>query len=72
MFDFPAESSVRIPRLVIQGSADDIVDSAQVLMWVKQQANAPEYCCLENAGHFFHGRLIDLRQQIYAVWAGDK
>jgi len=72
MFDFPAESGVTIPRLVIQGSADEIVDSAQVSAWAQQQVNAPEYRCLENAGHFFHGRLIDLRQQIYAAWAGHK
>ncbi len=68
MFDFPAESGVTIPWLVIQGSADDIVDPAQVTAWVRQQANTPEYHCLDNAGHFFHGRLIDLRQQIHAAW----
>lgn len=54
--------------MVIQGSADEIVDPAQVSAWVQQQANAPEYCWLEDAGHFFHGRLIDLREQIITVW----
>ena len=68
MFDFPVESGVAIPWLVIQGGADEIVDPAQVSVWAQQQANAPEYRCLEGAGHFFHGRLIDLRQQIYAAW----
>lgn len=68
MFDFPAEGGVQIPWVVIQGSADEIVDPAQVSAWVQQQANAPEYCWLEDAGHFFHGRLIDLRQQIQASW----
>ncbi len=69
MFDFPAESGVTIPWLVIQGSADEIVDPAQVSTWAKGQANVPEYRCLKDAGHFFHGRLIELREQISAAWA---
>jgi len=69
MFDFPVESGVTIPWLIIQGSADEIVDPAQVSAWAQWQANTPKYRCLEGAGHFFHGRLIDLRQQIYAAWA---
>lgn len=68
MFDFPAESGVSIPWMVIQGSADEIVDSAQVSAWVQQQANVPEYGWMEEAGHFFHGRLIDLREQIHTTW----
>ena len=72
MFDFPVESGVTIPWLVIQGSADEIVDPAQVSEWVQKQVNAPEYHCLENAGHFFHGHLIDLRQQICAAWTDHK
>lgn len=70
MFDFPAESGVSIPWKVIQGSADEIVDPAQVSAWVQQQANAPKYVWLEDAGHFFHGRLIDLREQIHVAWEG--
>ncbi|MCF6256694.1 MAG: alpha/beta fold hydrolase [Gammaproteobacteria bacterium] len=72
MFDFPAESGVTISWLVIQGSADEIVDPAQVSAWVQKQVNAPEYYSLENAGHFFHGCLADLRQQICVAWAGNK
>ncbi len=72
MFDFPAESGVTIPWLVIQGSADEIVDPAQVSAWVQKQVNAPEYHCLENTGHFFHGCLTDLCQQICVAWAGNK
>jgi len=72
VFDFPAKSGVTIPWRVIHGSADEIVDPAQVSAWVQKQVNAPEYHCLKNAGHFFHGRLLDLRQQICAAWAGHK
>lgn len=68
MFDFPPDGDVEIPWMVIQGSADDVVDPLRVSAWVGQQARAPEYVWLEDAGHFFHGRLIDLREQIHAAW----
>jgi len=71
MFDFPDEAGVAIPWVVIQGNEDEIVDPTQVLAWVQQQGNAPHYCRMDGSGHFFHGRLIELRQQIYRVWAGD-
>lgn len=68
MFDFPAEGGVQIPWLVIQGSADEVVDPEQVRAWVENQAHAPIFCWLEDAGHFFHRRLIDLREQIFSAW----
>lgn len=67
MFEFPVESGVEIPWLVVQGSADEIVKPEQVSVWVQGQAHAPDYCWLEGAGHFFHGRLINLRQQIFSA-----
>lgn len=70
MFDFPAEGGVTIPWMVVQGSEDEIVAPEQVSTWVHQQANAPEYCWMDGAGHFFHGRLIELKEQIRLAWAG--
>lgn len=69
MFNFPSEGGVEIPWMVIQGSEDEIVDSAQVSAWVQQQANAPEYCWMEGVGHFFHGQLVELKQRIHSAWA---
>lgn len=70
MFDFPPEGGVDIPWMVVQGSNDEIVDPSQVSAWVQQQANVPEYCWMDGVGHFFHGRLIELKQQIHHAWAG--
>ncbi|MDT8383942.1 MAG: alpha/beta family hydrolase [Gammaproteobacteria bacterium] len=70
MFDFSAESGVQIPWMVVQGGADEIVDPQQVSAWVQQQANAPEYCWIDGAGHFFHGQLVVLKQQIHHAWSG--
>ena len=68
MFDFPAQSEVRIPWLLIQGSEDEIVDPDKVSAWAQQQVLAPVLYRMEGAGHFFHGRLIDLRQHIQTAW----
>jgi alpha/beta superfamily hydrolase len=70
MFDFPAEGGVGIPWMVVQGNEDEIVAPAQVSAWVQQQANAPEYVWMEGVGHFFHGRLVELKQQIHHAWMG--
>jgi alpha/beta superfamily hydrolase len=68
MFDFPAEGGVNIPWMVVQGGSDEIVDPTEVSAWVRQQANAPEYVWMDDAGHFFHGRLIELKQRIHESW----
>jgi len=64
LFDFGPPQPVEIPWCVIQGSDDEIVSPAAVRDWVAAQPNPPEYRELAGAGHFFHGRLNDLRREI--------
>lgn len=52
------------PWLLIQGDADDVVPSSTVIDWVNALSVKPEMNIVEGAGHFFHGRLIDLRQVV--------
>jgi alpha/beta superfamily hydrolase len=47
--------------LLIQGDADEVVDSQAVLAWAGAQEPLPEIRVVEGAGHFFHGRLTVLR-----------
>lgn len=49
------------PWLIVQGDADELVDCAQVLDWVNGLAPGPEVALLRDGDHFFHGRLIELR-----------
>jgi alpha/beta superfamily hydrolase len=58
--DQPASLS-GINWLLIYGDADDIVPWSGVEAWLGRQALAPETVCVEGAGHFFHGRLNELR-----------
>ncbi|MEN7344248.1 MAG: alpha/beta fold hydrolase [Pseudomonadota bacterium] len=47
--------------LVVQGGKDEIVDADAVVDWVNEQATGIRLSMLEEAGHFFHGDLIVLR-----------
>jgi alpha/beta superfamily hydrolase len=49
------------PWLVVQGDADDVVEPSAVLAWVSRHSPPPVIRLLPGAGHFFHGRLHDLR-----------
>lgn len=52
------------PWLVIQGDSDEVVSAAAVYQWVDEFEQPPELVKLPQVGHFFHGRLIDLRNII--------
>jgi alpha/beta superfamily hydrolase len=48
--------------LVIQGDADEIVPAQDVFTWVAQQQLS--VIKFANCSHFFHGRLVELRQTL--------
>jgi alpha/beta superfamily hydrolase len=52
------------PWLVVQGDADDVVEPASVLDWVKSLPRPPQVAVLAGAEHFFHGRLNELRAAV--------
>ncbi len=52
------------PWLLIQGDADDVIDPGAVLDWATGLTPAPEVLVLRGAGHFFHGRLPELREAV--------
>jgi uncharacterized protein len=62
MFEFASLNPPQCPWLVIQGDEDEIVDASDVINWVRTLEQTPQLEIMEGAGHFFHGRLIDLRE----------
>jgi len=52
------------PWLIVQGDADEVIEPAAVLEWAKLQSLAPTVRLLPGAGHFFHGRLHELRATV--------
>jgi alpha/beta superfamily hydrolase len=47
--------------LLAQGDADDVVPPDAVLSWAAKQPRQPRLHVLAGAGHFFHGRLHELK-----------
>ena len=63
-FDGPAVRPPGCPWLVVQGDVDEVVDSAAVIAWVNNLDPKPRLVLLPGAGHFFHGRLHELRDAV--------
>jgi alpha/beta superfamily hydrolase len=59
-FDFPIDASL----LVIQGDKDEIVPPEAVFKWAESLPHKPQVIRMHEAGHFFHGRLTELRNLI--------
>ena len=57
------------PWLIVQGDADEVVPPQAVRAWVDTLSPAPELQVLHGAGHFFHGRLNELRDVVLAFMA---
>ncbi len=52
--------------LVFQGDDDDVVDPAAVQAWVASRQRVPQLLSFAGAGHFFHGRLAELKEALVA------
>lgn len=52
------------PWLVIQGEADEVVPANEVFSWIETRSNRPELLKMADVGHFFHGKLIELREAL--------
>lgn len=53
------------PVLILQGDADEVVSPQGVYAWATTLTRAPNLRKFEGVGHFFHGRLNDLRLAIH-------
>ena len=59
--DFDAIGDPHCPWLVIIGDADEIVPVGEVRAWAERHPARPRLLVMEEASHFFHRRLMDLR-----------
>jgi uncharacterized protein len=62
--DASAAAAPACPWLIVQGDADDVVPPAAVLGWARMLSPAPSIRVLTGAGHFFHGRISELRTTV--------
>lgn len=52
------------PWLALQGDADDVVDPVQNAQWLGQITPRPRLVMLPGVGHYFHGQLNALQEQV--------
>lgn len=69
---FPADgiSLPDTPWLLVQGTADEVVPTQQVLDWVETLRMEPDIKLVDGASHFFHGQLNDLKQSVEDSFPG--
>ena len=68
MYAFDELAEIKIPWIVIQGGQDEVIDALAVKSWVSERENKPQLIWMEEAGHFFHGKLIDVKDSILQNW----
>lgn len=62
------ENDVSVRRwMLVQGDADEVVDPGPVLTWAKSLREPPRVMVIKGAGHFFHGRLTELKRSLIGV-----
>jgi hypothetical protein len=54
------------PWLVIQGDRDELVDVDETIAWINRLDSGPELQVFPETDHFFHGRLVPLREAVDA------
>ncbi len=66
LYDFSVLGTPSCPWLLIQGEADEVVPVEAVRAWFSRIAPRPrtQALFLPGAGHFFHGRLNDLKSAL--------
>jgi len=52
------------PWLVIQGDEDELVDIDETINWLNSLEAGPELLVVPGAEHFFHGKLLVLREAV--------
>lgn len=52
------------PWLILQGDADDVVPPAQVIQFAQSSTPPIPVIHFPDTGHFFHGKLLDLKDQV--------
>jgi alpha/beta superfamily hydrolase len=53
-----------MPWLIVQGEDDEIVDARAVFEWASEFDPVPEIIRFPGTGHFFHGKLVELKNTL--------
>jgi len=68
MYPFDELEEIKVPWVVIQGGQDEVIDASAVKNWVSKSSNQPEFIWMEDVGHFFHGKLNEVKAGVLQAW----
>lgn len=60
------QSQPQCPWLILQGDQDELVDIEETIAWVNELEPGPELEIFADTEHFFHGKLVLLREAVEA------
>jgi alpha/beta superfamily hydrolase len=60
----PVFTQPSCPWLVVQGNEDEVADPDEIVEWLNSLEPGPELRIFDGAEHFFHGKLIELRDSV--------
>lgn len=60
------ETQPDCPWLILQGDEDELVDIEETVAWVNSLEPGPELEVFPGTEHFFHGKLVQLREAVEA------
>ena len=68
MYPFAELKEIDVPWVVVQGGEDEVIDAGAVKDWVINRTCPPQLIWMDDAGHFFHGKLIELKALLLKAW----
>ena len=63
-YDFDNLLTFPVPLELIYGDADEVVDPQEIQRWFDRVQSGKSVFCMTEAGHFFHGRLTELKEVV--------
>ncbi len=69
-FDFAGLARPRCRWIVLQGEVDEVVEPERVFAYLATLEPPVELLRFADTGHFFHGKLVQLRERLVAVLRG--
>jgi len=63
-YSFDDLNKVHCPWLVVHGDQDDVATFSTAAAWAAQPPSPLEFIVMHDAGHFFHRRLVELREAV--------
>ena len=68
MYPFDELDEIVCPWVVIQGGQDEVIDANAVKSWLSARPNRPQLIWMEEASHFFHGKLNEVKDALLKAW----